>query len=64
MEEADYILQYHLYLLALHRHLKSSKCPAYDYDHSIGGAYYLFLRGLVQPVLQMMVYFLTSLPRK
>ena len=50
MEEADYILQYHLYLLALHRHLKSSKCPDYDYDRSIGGAYYLFLRGLVQPV--------------
>ena len=49
MEEADYILQYHLYVLALHRHLKSSKCPAYDCDHSIGGAYYLFLRGLVQP---------------
>ena len=50
MEEADYILQYHLYLLALHRHLKSSKCPDYNYDQSIGGAYYLFLRGLVQPV--------------
>ena len=50
MEESDYILQYHLYLLALHRHLKNSNCPNYNYDNSIGGAYYLFLRGLVQPI--------------
>ena len=50
MEEADYILQYHLYLLALHRHLQNSHCPNYDYNHSIGGAYYLFLRGLVHPI--------------
>ena len=50
MEESDYILQYHLYLLALHRHLQNSHCPNYDYNHSIGGAYYLFLRGLVHPI--------------
>jgi exodeoxyribonuclease V beta subunit len=44
MLEARYDLQYVLYLLALHRHLKSRKSD-YDYDHHMGGAIYLFLRG-------------------
>ncbi len=39
-----YDLQYALYLLALHRLLKS-RLPDYDYDRHIGGAVYLFLRG-------------------
>jgi exodeoxyribonuclease V beta subunit len=40
-----YDLQYVLYLLALHRLLKARQ-PDYDYDTHIGGAVYLFLRGL------------------
>lgn len=44
MLEARYDLQYVLYLLALHRHLKSRKSD-YDYDRHMGGAIYLFLRG-------------------
>ncbi|BCG04699.1 RecBCD enzyme subunit RecB (plasmid) [Paraburkholderia sp. PGU19] len=40
-----YDLQYVLYLLALHRQLKA-RLAGYDYDTHIGGAVYLFLRGL------------------
>ncbi|WP_148862730.1 exodeoxyribonuclease V subunit beta [Marinobacter fonticola] len=42
--EHRYDLQYCLYLLALHRLLKS-RLPDYDYDAHVGGAVYLFLRG-------------------
>lgn len=40
-----YDLQYLLYLLALHRHLKS-RLRDYDYDTHMGGAWYLFLRAM------------------
>ncbi|CAK0775032.1 RecBCD enzyme subunit RecB [Gammaproteobacteria bacterium] len=43
-----YDLQYVLYLLALHRHLKS-RLPGYRYERHIGGAIYVFLRGLQAP---------------
>ena len=43
-----YDVQYTLYLLALHRLLKS-RLPGYDYDQHMGGAIYLFLRGIDQP---------------
>ncbi|MCB1930986.1 MAG: exodeoxyribonuclease V subunit beta [Candidatus Accumulibacter sp.] len=42
---ARYELQYVLYLLALHRLLKS-RLPGYDYDRHVGGAIYIFLRGV------------------
>ncbi len=42
----DYILQYHLYVLALHRFL-AARLPGYDYDRHVFGARYLFLRGMV-----------------
>ncbi len=45
MTAKDYVLQYHLYALALHRHL-ARRLPGYDYDAHMGGAYYLFLRGM------------------
>ena len=45
MEEHDYHLQAILYVLALHRWLKLS-LPEYQYHSHIGGAYYLFLRGM------------------
>ncbi|WP_437879670.1 exodeoxyribonuclease V subunit beta [Pseudomonas sp. LRF_L74] len=38
-----YDLQYVLYVLALHRHLRL-RLPDYDYDRHLGGALYLFLR--------------------
>ncbi|MCE2390834.1 MAG: UvrD-helicase domain-containing protein, partial [Proteobacteria bacterium] len=40
-----YVLQYHLYALALHRLLRL-RLPGYDYATHFGGAYYLFLRGM------------------
>lgn len=45
MIEHDYHLQAILYTLALHRWLRQ-KLSNYDYDQHIGGAYYLFLRGM------------------
>jgi len=44
MDTAHYTLQYHLYLVALHRYLRV-RLPGYDYDRHIGGAGYAFLRG-------------------
>ena len=40
-----YELQYLFYILALHRLLKA-RLPDYDYDRHVGGAIYLFLRGV------------------
>ncbi|MEM1089119.1 MAG: exodeoxyribonuclease V subunit beta [Pseudomonadota bacterium] len=41
----DYDFQYHLYLLALDRHL--DRClPGYRYEEHIGGVLYLYLRGI------------------
>jgi exodeoxyribonuclease V beta subunit len=45
MTEGHYVLQYHLYLLALHRYLRT-RLPDYDYDRDIGGVRYLFVRGM------------------
>jgi exodeoxyribonuclease V beta subunit len=65
MEQAmtghDYHLQAILYTLALHRWLKH-KLPNYDYHTHIGGAYYLFIRGMSQTEPGNGVYFV--LPEK
>lgn len=45
MSEHDYHLQAILYTLALHRWL-GTKLADYRYDTHMGGAYYLFLRGM------------------
>ena len=45
MAERHYDLQYLLYTLALHRHLRL-RLPGYDYDTHFGGVRYLFLRGM------------------
>lgn len=45
MLEHRYDLQYVLYTLALHRLLKA-RLGDYDYDRDVGGAVYLFLRGV------------------
>jgi exodeoxyribonuclease V beta subunit len=43
-----YDVQYAIYLLALHRLLRS-RMKVYDYDHHVGGAVYFFLRGWQAP---------------
>lgn len=45
IKEALYDLQYHLYVLALHRYLANVD-PTYSYEDNFGGVYYLFLRGI------------------
>lgn len=45
VNEAHYFLQYWIYIVALHRLLKS-RLKDYDYDRHVGGAAYLFLRGI------------------
>lgn len=42
-----YFLQYHLYTLALHRHLATT-LSGYDYERHFGGVFYVFLRGVDQ----------------
>jgi exodeoxyribonuclease V beta subunit len=45
MQVQGYVLQLHLYTLALHRYLKL-KLPDYAYEKHMGGAFYLFVRGM------------------
>ena len=46
--EKRYEVQYVLYTLALHRLLKI-RLPNYNYEQHIGGAIYMFLRGIETP---------------
>jgi exodeoxyribonuclease V beta subunit len=45
MREHDYVLQYHLYVLALHRQLRA-RLRDYDPARHLGGVCYVFLRGV------------------
>ncbi|MCC7413194.1 MAG: exodeoxyribonuclease V subunit beta [Gammaproteobacteria bacterium] len=45
MAREHYYLQYLVYTVALHRYLRR-RLAHYDYDTHMGGAYYLFLRGM------------------
>jgi len=45
MSEDLYILQYHIYLLALHQYLRLHVLE-YSYESDFGGVLYLFLRGI------------------
>jgi len=45
MARHDYFLQYHLYAMALHRHLET-RLRAYRYEQHFGGVLYLFVRGV------------------
>ncbi|MBU0988357.1 MAG: exodeoxyribonuclease V subunit beta [Proteobacteria bacterium] len=40
-----YMLQYHLYSLALHQYLKT-RVPGYRYETDFGGVFYIFVRGM------------------
>lgn len=45
MFASHYVLQYHLYITALHRFLRL-RVKDYDFDMHMGGAWYAFLRGI------------------
>ena len=45
MQENYYILQYHLYVLALCQYLRLRK-PGFRYESDFGGVFYLFIRGV------------------
>ena len=45
MRAGGYTLQSLIYLVALHRHL-SVRLPGYEYERHVGGAFYLFVRGI------------------
>lgn len=45
MADSHYYLQYLLYSVALHRYLQK-RIPDYSWETHIGGAYYLFIRGM------------------
>jgi exodeoxyribonuclease V beta subunit len=45
MVSENYLLQYHIYAVAMHRHLAVT-LPGYDYDRDFGGVFYLFVRGM------------------
>ncbi|MEP6509404.1 MAG: 3'-5' exonuclease, partial [Gemmatimonadales bacterium] len=46
MMHEHYVLQYHIYIVALHRFLRSRLGQTYDYKRDFGGVGYAFLRGL------------------
>jgi len=50
MMREHFVLQYHVYIVALHRFLRSRLGVNYDYDRDIGGVGYAFLRGLAAGV--------------
>jgi len=45
MESSFYVLQYHLYTVALHRFLQQ-RLAGYSYERNFGGVFYVFLRGV------------------
>jgi exodeoxyribonuclease V beta subunit len=45
MQRHHYVLQYHLYSVALHRYLQR-RLTGYDYARHFGGVLYLFVRGM------------------
>ena len=51
MRAGGYTLQSLIYLVALHRYL-ATRLPGYAYERHIGGAFYLFVRG-IDPAARM-----------
>jgi exodeoxyribonuclease V beta subunit len=45
MQKEYYILQYHIYTLALDQYLRL-RLPGYAYERDFGGVYYVFMRGV------------------
>lgn len=50
MQQHHFVLQYHLYVLALHRFLRARLGARYEYERDVGGVGYAFLRGLASGV--------------
>jgi len=48
MEKDLYLLQYHLYTVALNQYL-SKRLPGYTYSDNFGGVYYVFMRAFGSP---------------
>jgi exodeoxyribonuclease V beta subunit len=46
MMQEHFVVQYHVYVVALHRYLRWRLGDAYDYERDFGGVGYAFLRGL------------------
>ena len=46
MSHSHYVLQYHIYAVALHRYLQWRVGSAYTFEQHFGGVRYLFLRGM------------------
>ena len=61
MIDSDYVLQYHLYVLALHRQLRA-RLPDYDYERHMGGVCYAFLRGVAPGATTGMLHDRVPLP--
>ncbi len=63
MAHHHYVLQYHLYLVALHRFLRQ-RLPDYDYERHLSGAIYVFLRGLAEtPATEATGWYVDRPPR-
>ncbi len=62
MCRSAYILQYHLYTLALDRLLKV-RLPGYSYEKHFGGVIYLYLRGVSAASAMSGIYFDRPLPK-
>jgi exodeoxyribonuclease V beta subunit len=45
MVENHYVLQYLIYTLAVHLHLRR-RAPGYEYERDFGGVFYMFIRGI------------------
>jgi len=45
MKKEFYVLQYHIYTLALDQYL-NLRLPNYSYEKHFGGVFYIFLRGV------------------
>ncbi len=56
MADSHYYLQYLLYSVAVHRYLKK-RVADYSWDTHMGGAYYLFIRGMAKDNKNGGVYF-------
>ncbi len=61
MCRSAYILQYHLYTLALNR-LLQARLPGYSYETHFGGALYLYLRGISSETVPNGIYIGRPLP--
>jgi exodeoxyribonuclease V beta subunit len=45
MKKDFYILQYHLYIIALYQYLQM-RIPDFSYERHFGGIFYIFIRGV------------------